>query len=63
MTDEERRNEICEIVKLADQVMALAHYQVANVHGIQVMLARLENPLEKIEACRTYGERTGLTEQ
>jgi len=59
MTDEERRNEICEIVKLADQVMALAHYQVANVHGIRVVLAKLENPLEKIEAVEDMASAPG----
>jgi hypothetical protein len=59
MTDEERRNEICEIVKLVDQVVALAHHHVADVHGIRVVLARLENRLEKIEAVEGMASAPG----
>jgi hypothetical protein len=49
MMEEQRRQEIREIVKLVDQVAAMSHFQIAKVHGIRVALARFENSPELLE--------------
>jgi hypothetical protein len=60
MTREQRRHEICEIMKLVDQVAVLSQYQIAKIHGIQVVLARLQNMSEQIEVVEGDGEGLSL---
>lgn len=45
----QRSHEIREIAKLVDQIAALSHYQIAKVHGNQVMLATMGNMSEQVK--------------
>jgi hypothetical protein len=58
MTGEQRRKEICEIIELVDHVARLPHYQLVQVVGIPVVMARLGDSPEQVEAYQ--GRRRGL---
>jgi hypothetical protein len=56
MTQEERRREICEIVKLADKVAALSQYRIWNVNGIRVVVAAFERWSDQVDVIEGGGE-------
>jgi hypothetical protein len=56
MTEEQRKKEVGEIIELFDQVATLSHHQLVKVLGIPVVLARLGDSSEQVEAIEGGGE-------
>ena len=65
MTKEERRREIREIVKLVDQIAVLSHHRIWELYGIRVVLAKLNNvsqPVDAIKGCAEDMVRGGSSQ-
>lgn len=56
MTEEQRKQEIHEVMELLNELAALSHFEIANPNGIPVVFARFERSSDQVEPVPKFVE-------